>query len=351
MKIRTKVFALVLCFLAALVLVVGCGKKEDQTAGTSPSPSRTKAASAKKCKIAGIVFQEDQFFRLIENGMKSAAGRLSVDLSLENSNNLVDKESSLVDTYVGKKVDAIVISPVNPKASVTALERAAKAGIKVITYNSDLDKATVDKLGLKDFPASSITSDEVDLGRETGKAAAKFIKEKLGGKATIALIEFKSLLPDQSGARVKGFKDEISKLPGVKIVAEQDAWMSDKATDVVASILTGNPGINLVWAANEGGTVGATTAVKNANKAGKVYVFGTDMSQQIGDFLTAPDNILQAVTGQKPIDIGTKAIETAVAVLKGEKVEKQQTLPGVLFSRDDPAGIKQYIDSIKSVAK
>ena len=34
-------------------------------------------------------------------------------------------------------------------------------------------------------------------------------------------------------------------------------------------MLTANPDINLLWGANEGGTIGATMAVKNAGLAGK----------------------------------------------------------------------------------
>ena len=58
----------------------------------------------------------------------------------------------------------------------------------------------------------------------------------------------------------------------------------------------------------------------------------------------ADDNILQAVTGQKPFDIGSMAIETAVKVLKGEKVEKQVALPGMLFSRRDAEAVRKHKD-------
>jgi hypothetical protein len=45
------------------------------------------------------------------------------------------------------------------------------------------------------------------------------------------------------------------------------------------------PDLDAIWAANEGGTAGAVIAVKNAGKAGKVAVFGTDMSEQLARFL------------------------------------------------------------------
>src|SRR5205807_181836 len=117
---------------------------------------------------------------------------------------------------------------------------------------------------------------------------------------------------EAAGERNRGFEEEMKKLPGVQIVARQDGWIAADAEPVVTQVLTAHPDVNLIWSANEGGTVGSVNAVKNARKAGKVVVFGTDISEQMCDFLLSDDNILQAVTGQKPFEIGTQAVNTAL---------------------------------------
>jgi ABC-type sugar transport system substrate-binding protein len=239
-------------------------------------------------------------------------------------------------------VDAIAIAPLNPKASIPALQRAHDAGIKVVTFDSYIDA---------DFPASNIRSDQTSLGRLTGQEAYRYIQERLGGRAKVAIITYMSLLPEPASQRTQGFENEIKKLPGVEIVARQDAWLAEKAMSVVESILTAHPEVNIVWAANEGGTVGAVTAVKNAGKAGQIVVFGTDISEQMADFLLADDNILQAVTGQKPFDIGMQAVETAVRAVKGEKVEKLVALPGVLFTRQKPEEVRKYKGYLRGLGK
>ena len=81
-----------------------------------------------------------------------------------------------------------------------------------------------------------------------------------------------------------------------------------------------------------------------------MYVFGTDMSEQIGAFLLSGENVLQAVTDQKPFDIGAQAVQAAVAVLKNEPVEKKVALPGLLFSRTNPAEIEEYLALLKELA-
>ncbi len=314
--------------LTGLVLLISCSQKNSQT--------------STKLKIAGIVFQDDQFFKLIEFGMKDAATKNNCELDVANTANALDKEISSVDTYITQKVNAIVISPLSTKGSVEALKRANDAGIKVVTYNTAI---------AADFPVCDIESDQVDLGGSTGKAAVKYIQEKLNGKANIAMLEFMSLSPEQSGERVRGFKDTVSKLPGVKIVAEQDAWLAPDAVDKVESILTAHPDVDIIWAANEGGTVGAVGAVRNAHKAGKVVVFGTDMSEQLGDFLLADDNVLQAVTGQKPFDIGSMSVEMAVKALNGQPVDKKISLPGSLFTRDEAEEVKIYKKRLQELSK
>lgn len=326
--------AMLLVCLGLLLAVAGCGKPAGNAGAAKPADN--------KPQIAGIVFQEDQFFRLIEYGMRKAAEEQNVSLLLGNSFGAVEKESSLVETYTTRKVGAIAIAPLSQKASIPALQTADAQGIPIVTFDGGL---------AADFPKSTITSDQESLGSLTGGVAKAFIEQKLGGKAKVGIVAYMALSPEYSGARTKGFKDAIKALPGVEIAAEQDAWLAPAAADVVAGMLTARPDINIIWAANEGGTVGAVTAVKAAGKAGQVFVFGTDMSDQLGSFLLADDNILQALTGQKPFDIGHNAIINALHVMRKEPVERKVLLPGVLFQRDKPDEVKKYMEFLHEVAK
>ena len=313
--------------LAFAALVAGCGGAQE-------------APETKKPKIAGIVFQEDQFFRLIQFGMQDAADRAGVELLLANSANKPDKEIQLVNTYIARGVDAIVISPLSAKASATALERARSKGIAVVTYNTTVEG---------DIPVSYVESDQADLGRQTGLVARRYIEEKLGGKAKIATLAFKSQLAEQSDARRNGFVDVVGQLPGVEFVAEQDAWLPEMAIKKAGDILTANPDIDIIWSANEGGTVGSVMAVKNAGKQGEVVVFGTDASEQLVEFALSDDGILQAITTQTPFELGVKSVELAVAALRGQQVEAKVVMDGVLIAREDPEGVRAFGQRMKEL--
>lgn len=321
-----KTTTVVLCTVV-LSLLLGCNSKQNEQP---------------KKRIAGIVFQEDQFFRLILFGMRDAATKNGVELLEANSDGRPDKEVQLVNTYIANKVDAIVISPLSATASAGALARAREKGITIVTYNTSIDG---------DVPAMFVESDQTNLGSSTGRAAREYVERKLGGKANIAIISGRSQVPEQTNMRISGFQSEITKLPGVKIVADQDAWLAEQAVKKVGDILTANPDINIIWAANEGGTVGAVMAVKNAGKAGRVVVFGTDNSEQLSNFLLDDDQILQAVTGQRPFEIGSRAVEAAVRVLNGQPVEKKTSLPGVLLTREKPEEVRQFKEHLRTLTQ
>jgi ABC-type sugar transport system substrate-binding protein len=289
--------------------------------------------SVKPPKIATIIFQDDQFFRLIEFGAREAAQAAGATSVEGNSDNKLDKERQLVDAFVTSKADAIIISPLSRKASVETLKRAKARGVPVVTYNTTVDGEVEDAF---------VVCDQSDLGRQSGQAAARYIKEKLGGKAKVAILAFKSQVPEQSNARCDGFKDALKDLPGVQIVAEQDAWLPEMAVKRAGDILTANPDLNIFWAANEGGAIGSVLAVKNSGRMGKVVVFGTDVSEQLLGFLKSPENILQATTAQRPHDVGAKAVETALKLIRKEPVEKKIVLPGLCLQRAEPDAIADY---------
>jgi ABC-type sugar transport system substrate-binding protein len=331
MKNSKRIFALCLTLVLAVSLVA-CG-----TPAVAPAaaPAATPAAPKAELVVAGVVFQEDQFMKTLTQGYIDAAKAAGVKCLTGNTSNDAAKEVELINTYMTQKVSGLAIAPLDPKTSEPALKKANDAGMKIAITNMDLSSAP--------YIVGGFTSDNANIGAGVGAAAAKFITEKLGGKANIAILQFKSQVPAQSKARVDGFKSEVEKLgAGVKFVADQDAWLQDKAIGVVNDILTAHPDVNLIYAANDGGTIGATMAVKNAGKAGKIFVFGIDVGQQQIDMVKSTDNILQAVNGQDPYQMGYKAMEALIKVLKGETVTtmgKTTIVNGVLLSRDDPASI------------
>ncbi len=287
-----------------------------------------------KILIAGVVFQSDTFMQTVQAGMQGAATKAgNIDLLLGNSENDLAKEASLIDDYITRGVKAIVITPISADGSTAALQRAKTAGITIVCFNTCVKKEGI-------ASAFLVTKNE-DLGTTTGKAAVKFIQDKLGGKAKIGLLncdQFEGCPP-----RKEGFLKEVKALPGVEIVADQPGWIADKSAPVAEAMLQANPGINVLWAANEGGTVGHVLAVQSGGLKGKVFVFGTDMNNQMAQFLKSDDNILQGVTGQAPYQMGYDSFVTLVILMKGQKVDAVTNTPTIFFGRGNNTLIDQFV--------
>ena len=288
--------------------------------------------------VAGVVFQEDQFFRLLSLGYQDAAREAGYRCLLGNTANDQAKESELVNSYVSQKVAGLAISPLNAATSLPVLQRAS-ATMKIAITNTTTSNAP--------FIVGGYTSDNKNLGATSGEAAAALIRNQLGGRAKIAILQYRSQLPEQSAERVRGFLEVVRRVnPNVEVVADQDAWLHDRAVQVAGEILSANRDINIIFGANDGGTIGAVMAVKNAGLAGKCFVFGIDTGDQQLAMLRDRDNILQAVAGQDPYTQGYSAMKVLIDAIQGKDYSatagKTIVVPGLLVSRSDPGGIDAF---------
>jgi ABC-type sugar transport system substrate-binding protein len=347
-----KSLALLLVVILAMTMTACAGTTAATTTAapaaaeaTTAAPAATETTAAAKKVVAGVVFQEDQFMKLLQLGYVAAAKEAGYECLTANTASDATKEAELINTYIAQKVAGIAISPVSEATSIAPLEEASKAGVKIALSNTNIDKS--------DFIVGGYTSDNFAFCSQTGAVAAEYIKKNMNGEAKIGILQFKSLLPEQSSARVDGFKSELDKA-GIKyeIVADQDAWLQDKAVAAIGDMMTANPEINLIFAANEGGTIGAALGLDNAGFAGKVVVFGTDASEQIVDLLKDKSNILQAVTGQDPYGIGFNTMKALINALEGGDISETQgktiIVPGSTLRRDDVAGLDTFIADLKA---
>jgi simple sugar transport system substrate-binding protein/ribose transport system substrate-binding protein len=305
----------------------------------APAATPTAApAEGKEMTIAGVVFQDDQFMQTMVQGYEDAGAKYGIKIVTANTNNDQAKETELIQTYMAQGVSGIAIAPLSKDASITNLKQAADQGIKVaITNMSTTDTS---------FLSGGYTSDDATNGKIVGDAAAKFIKENIKGDVNVARVDFDSQLPDQSKARWSGFYSGLD-AAGVKYteVAKQSAWLQDTALAATTDILTAHPEINIIFAANDGGTIGATQAVKQAGLQGKVFVFGYDGGDQQTSDILSGDNILLAVVAQDPYTQGYKAVESLALTLQGKDnpdAGKITIIPGMYLGVDDLEAVKAW---------
>ncbi|MDD3820692.1 MAG: substrate-binding domain-containing protein [Spirochaetales bacterium] len=203
----------------------------------------------------------------------------------------------------------ILINPCNSDAAKTMVEKAAKAGIPVISVDRGVNGAEV---------LSHIASDNVAGGVLAGQELLALVGE--GAK----VVELEGI-PGASAAvdRGKGFNEAV--VGKLNVVARQPAdFNRDKGFTVMQNIIQANKDIRGVFAHNDEMALGAIKALEAAGLK-DVIVIGFDAVDDAVAAVKAGN--MKATVAQKPSLIGSMAVETAVAHIKGEAVQKQIPVP------------------------
>jgi ABC-type sugar transport system substrate-binding protein len=280
---------------------------------------------------------EHEWFRTVELGMQAAVDAAGAKLLVANAQGQVDNEAAMIDTFVARGVDAILISALNSDASVPALQRAVDAGIKIVNYNTTINSPIMEIF---------VGVDNYELGAQMGRYVVDYVTNEMGGTAKIALLTIPKY--EVGVQRREGFVDAISKLAGIEIVAEQEGEAPEQAANTLETILQGNPDISLVWTANEGGVVGAITAV--AAMGSDVKIFGTDMSLQVAAAFENQGSGLVAVSTQDPYSIGNLAVKLALDALNGVDVPGETIVPLELYEADNADAVAAYLTKYRELA-
>ncbi|GAB6172610.1 ribose ABC transporter substrate-binding protein RbsB [Paradesulfitobacterium aromaticivorans] len=299
MKRKYNVWMMMLVVLMAIALI-GCG-----TTQSNLENKETPKTTGKVTIGFSISTLNNPFFVTLKDGAEKAAKDAGADLLVLDARDNTAKQISDIEDLIQKKVSVILINPTDSAAVVTAVESANKANIPVIT---------VDRASNGGKVVSHIASDNV----KGGSMAAEYILKALGNKGNI--VELQGIAGTSAARdRGKGFHNIVDGKDGVKVVASQPAdFDRAKGLKVMENILQGNKDIQAVFAHNDEMALGALSAIQAAGK-NNILVVGFDATDDAQK--SVKDGKMAATVAQKPDLIGKTAVETALKVAKGEKVD------------------------------
>jgi ribose transport system substrate-binding protein len=272
------------CFLA------GCGKKQSQN------------------KIIGVslLTRGHMFYRDLEEGLREEAMKHGYDLMITAGEWDLGKQVAQVEDFVARKVDAIVVCPVDSRGIGTAIKAANAAGIPVFTADIAAQEGDV---------VCHIASDNVAGGRLAGE----FIAQALNGQGTVAIINQPTVTSVLD--RVQGFREAIAKYPGITIVADVNGQgVRDKALQAASDILQANPTLDALFGINDDSALGALDAVQQFKRSG-VIIVGYDATPPAIDAILK-GTALKADVIQYPKQIGANTIAQIALYFSGMKIPK-----------------------------
>lgn len=287
-----------------LGVLAGCSTSSNLE-NKAPEQSADSGNAGGKVTIGlSVSTLNNPFFVSLKEGAEKAAKEAGAELIVVDAQDDTAKQISGVEDLIQKKVSAILINPTDSAAIATAVEAANKANIPVITVDRAAEGGQV---------VSHIASDNV----KGGLMAGEYILEQLGGKGNI--VELQGIAGTSAARdRGKGFHDAVDNKEGVKVVASQPAdFDRAKGLSVMENILQGNKDIQAVFAHNDEMALGALQAIEASGK--KILVVGFDATDDAVKAVN--EGKMAATVAQKPAAIGETAVQTALKVTKGEKVE------------------------------
>ncbi len=297
-------------------------EKTEPTAAPVEKTEPTAAPAESSAKVIGFAVSTlaNPFFVSMKDAGEAKAKELGVELVTLDAQDNNEKQASQIEDLISRKVNVLIINPVDSDAVVNSVKEANEAGIPVITVTRPSNGGDVVQ--------------HLDIDNAfAGKLDAEELAKVLGGKGNVAILEGIAGTPSAQD-RQKGFTDFLKDYPDIKVVASLTAnYSREEGAKVMEDILQANPELDAVYAHNDEMALGAVRAITAAGRLDKIKVFGIDATD---DALAAvkKGEMVATVKQQPALEMET-AVESAAKVLAGETVEAKVIIPLVLVTKDN----------------
>jgi erythritol transport system substrate-binding protein len=250
------------------------------------------------------------------------ARALGYDVRIDVHNDDAYEQDNLIDVAIASNASALILDNAGTDASISAVRRAAKAGIACFLIDREIHASGIAK--------AQIIADNAGGAELLGKRFA----DVLGGKGKYA-----ELLGRESDTnaqiRTKGFHAVLDRYPALVRVAAQSAnWSQAEAFQRTETILQAHGDLSGIIAGNDTMALGALAAVKNA-RAGAIRIVGFDGSPDALAAIRA--GTLDATILQPAVKIAGMAVDEADRYLKTGTtgLPERQLVPCELVTKEN----------------
>jgi len=285
------------------------------------APAGPAAAQEKEIAVmlpaAGDPYFKMKSFGYIDEGRKRG---YAVKIYDAGGYGNLQKQVAQIEDVIQRKVAGIVLVPASSDGTVPVVEKAIAAGIPVV--NDGIATRTDKISGFVGEPSYVMT-----------ELLAAFVSDELAGKGEVAMLSGPSGL-DLTKFRVDGFKDYLSKFPGMKVVAEKfTSTASAEALSTMQDYLQAHPDLSAVYTFNGPIAVGAVQALRAAGKKpGDVIVVTTDMEVETQRLIE--EGWIQATVVSQPVTMARLAVQRAIEAAEGTSIPAETLTQATLISKN-----------------
>jgi ribose transport system substrate-binding protein len=293
-----------LVFLAGVLALAGaCGAEVRESGGGGQGGGDTGGQEgpirlAVVPKAVGFDFWEQ-----VRIGAECAAQRAEGDVQVQwdgvTAETDVTGQQNLLQNYITQGVDGLVYAATDARVLSQVSQQALEQGLTVVNIDSGTDPQP------EEVPV--VATDNVAAAEQ----ATEYLADQLGPEGgQVAFIPFQPGTATND-TRTEGFKNVLEQNPQLELVAEQSSESDyNTALQVTEDILTANPDLDAIYAANEPGVLGAAEAVRRAGKADQVTIVGWDTAPD--EIKAVEEGVVTALIAQNPFRMGYDGVNLAI---------------------------------------
>lgn len=258
--------------------------------------------------------------------LEARAKELGIDILSLSQNFDVQTGTEQLNTCIARKVDGIILWPLDPQAYIPGLARAQAAGIPAILINSPMDDQA--KQFIVSFTGPDVYAE--------GEMAADSLNEALGGQGAVVVIAGQAGNGTTIG-RVGGFTDRLKELGSkIEILDTVNADFDQQKALVASRDLITRFGDQITGVYSNDDTMarGFIDAWKEANP-GKPTPPTVGINGQKDAFESIKSGEMFATIVQSPDEDGKVAINTMADILDGKEVADRVPIPLTVVTKEN----------------
>ncbi|MFF5206931.1 sugar ABC transporter substrate-binding protein [Streptosporangium sp. NPDC000396] len=335
---------------AAMTLgLAACGGGDGGTTTATQdtaAPAEGKAATGK----VGVILPDSKSSARWETAdrkyLEEAFKAAGVAYDIQNAQGDKNQFQTIADQMITNGATVLMIVNLDSGTGKAVLDKAKSQGVATIDY---------DRLTLNGGASYYVSFDNTKVGVLQGEGLVKCLTEKKAAKPIVA--ELNGSATDNNATLFKNGYDSVlkPKYDSKEYVKGPDQsvpdWDNAQAGTIFEQMLTEQPKIAGVLAANDGLGNAAITVLRKNSLNGKVPVTGQDATVQGLQNILAGD---QCMTVYKAIKKeADAAAKLAIALAKGEKPAATASVKDTESGKDVPAILLDpqpiFIDNVKDV--
>ena len=259
-------------------------------------------ASAEEKVVVGMSIPQlaNPYFVSVMNGVQARCDELGYELIVVDAGYDVAKQVSDFENFRNQGVSCVIACPIDSNALLAPTEQLQADGIPVMSFAQVIDNAN-----------AIFTLDEYSYGVVIGTNAAKWINEKLGGKAQVLIISQDNV--EAVVARGNGIQDTIEQLcPEAEIVARQAGDNPTKGMEITENIMQQYPDVRVITGNNDSGPLGAYEAILgmglDEQAMSEFYIGGADATPEACAKMMEEGSIYSATVDLAPYQTGLDCV-------------------------------------------